>query len=83
MSKPGCFSIRRQHRYEKINYSLMNTTQVHHYDGSKRSYTNVYVDVNSRKRYIYDRNRAVNRSFGSDCITAVSRRVVYDEIQRR
>jgi hypothetical protein len=57
--------------------------QVHHYDESKRPYTSVYVDVNSRKRYIYSRKRAVNRPFGSDCITAVFRRAVYDEKQHR
>jgi hypothetical protein len=51
-------------------------SQVHHYDVSKRLYTSVYVDENSRKR-------AVNRPFDSDCITAVFRRAVYDEIQRR
>ena len=44
--------------------------QVYHYDV-----------VSDRKRYTYDRKRAVNDSVGFRSITVASRRVVYDEIR--
>jgi len=58
-------------------------TQVNDYDERKRSYTNVYADVNARKHEKYDRKRPVNDPFRRDSITVVYRRVVYDKIQRR
>ena len=61
--------------------SLAKSSQVHHYDDRKRLYTAVYDDVNARKRYIYDRKRAVNDSFGWHSITAVFCRVVYGQIR--
>jgi hypothetical protein len=77
-------SLKKGHHVgnESSNQYLM-AIQVHHYDESKRPYMSVHSDVNSRKRYIYGCKRAVNRPFGSDCITAVFRRAVYDETQRR
>jgi hypothetical protein len=62
--------------FEFVHFLIYSAAQVHHYDESKQPYTTVYIDVNSRKR-------AVNHPFGTDCITVVFRRAVYDEIQRR
>ena len=60
---------------------IISSSQVHHYDDRERPDTRVYDAVSDRKRYTYDRKRAVNDSFGCRSITVVSRRVVYDEIR--
>ena len=55
----------------KKNEETGRISQVKHYDSSKRRYHAVYAAVNDRKR-------AVERTFGSNHITAVTRRVVSD-----
>jgi len=54
------------------------SSQVDADDDRKRKYTGVYADVADRKRYNYDRLRAVKHPFYRDRITVVCGRVVND-----